>query len=158
MRYAKCNEVCEVLHIQCPAFQNEKLAPGEAIVWFLNTNQLISRVALAPSQSEHNRHQRKYAEGTMEEERVFYFRGPEKKLNLRAANMTTFIQLSAGIDDETWLYHLDRRDYSAWFRDAVKDTCLADEVERVERDGSLSPKRSRELIRDAIEAKYTASA
>ena len=57
-----------------------------------------------------------------------------------------------------WLYHLNRRDYSAWFRGAVKDASLADVVETVERDGSLSPDRSRELIKNAIEAKYTASA
>lgn len=151
-------EVCEAVQAEQPAFQEEKLAPGEALVWFRDTNEVVPRASVEPSRSEHNRHKRKYAEGTMEEERVFYFRGAEKKLNLRAANLVTFIQLATGIDDETWVYHLEKHDYSVWFRDALKDESLADEVERVELDSSLSPKRSRELIKHAIEAKYTASA
>ena len=155
---ASLEEVCEVLQVETPNSATEELAPGEALVWFRDTNQLYSRVVLEPSRSEHNRHKRKYAEGTMEEERVFYFRGPENKLNLRAANLVTFIQLSVGIDDETWLYHLRKGDYSAWFRNSVKDASLADEIEAVERDPGLSAERSRELIKQAIEAKYTASA
>jgi HAD superfamily hydrolase (TIGR01484 family) len=152
------SEVCAVIGVEPPAFQEEKLSPGEALVWFRARNELLPKVALERSRSEHNRHKRKYAQGAIKEDRVFYFRGPEKKLKLRAANLLTFIQLSAGVDDNTWLFHLKQGDYSAWFRHSLKDASLADEAERVERDPSLSPQRSRELIKNSIEARYTASA
>jgi hypothetical protein len=42
-------------------------------------------------------------------------------LNLRAQNLTLFLQLVDGIDDATWLHHLRRGDYSRWFRDVIRD-------------------------------------
>jgi hypothetical protein len=64
------------------------------------------------------------------EDRSSYFRGPELKLNLRAHNLATFIRLADGLDDETWLYHLNRGDYSKWIRKSIKDELLAGEVQR----------------------------
>jgi hypothetical protein len=32
-----------------------------------------------------------------------------------------FMQLSQGVDDETWMFHLKEHDYSKWFRDALHD-------------------------------------
>jgi hypothetical protein len=59
------------------------------------------------------------------------------------------------LDDETWLYHLRRHDYSRWVREGVKDESLADEVGKVERnDGSAQ--QTRDAIFDAIRAHYTA--
>lgn len=107
---------------------------------------------------EHRRHNRKYAEGEIEEERVFYFRGPEGKLNLRAANLTIFLTMAQGIDDETWLFHLRRAEYSDWLRARIKDAETADAVQAVEEDASLNPAESRDRIRQAIESKYTAPA
>jgi hypothetical protein len=52
------------------------------------------------------RHLRKYAEGELGEDKSFYFRGPKKALNLRAQNLSTFVQLADGVDDETWLHQL----------------------------------------------------
>jgi hypothetical protein len=66
------------------------------------------------------------------EDDSFYFRGPAGNLNLRAQNLVLFNQIAEGVDDETWLYHLHRGDYSRWFREAIKDDVLADEVARVE--------------------------
>jgi len=45
-----------------------------------------------------------------------------------------FIQMAAGIDDETWLYHLHRNDYSKWFKYAVKDPVLSLRAEAVEKN------------------------
>jgi hypothetical protein len=90
----------------------------------------------------HERHKRYYAEDELEEPRVFYFHGPENRLNLRAQNLTVFVQMAAGIDDETWLYHLRRGDYSQWLREAIRDAGLAEEVERVEKDESLACRQS----------------
>src|SRR5204863_357016 len=72
-------------------------------------------VRAEPGRSERRRHTRKYAQGLLIPERSFYFRGPEGKLNLRAHNLVLFLELAGGVDDETWLYHLRRGDYSRWF-------------------------------------------
>ncbi len=98
---------------------------------------------------------RKYATGELGEDKSFYFRGPAGRLNLRAQNLALFVQLAAGVDDETWLYHLRDQDYSRWFREAIKDEELASEVAHVEEDSSMSPGESRALIKAAIEQRYT---
>jgi hypothetical protein len=40
--------------------------------------------------------------------------------------------LSAELVAETWLYHLRRHDYSAWLREAIKDSAIAVAVALVE--------------------------
>lgn len=104
---------------------------------------------------EHRRHQRKYVEGELRPDIHFYFRGPEGKLQLRAQNLTMFLHLAEGVDNETWTYHLRRHDYSRWFRDAIRDRRLAEETQHVENDGSLSPREARSAIRRIIEQRYT---
>ena len=85
----------------------------------------------------------------------FYFRGPHGRQNLKAQNLTVFSQLAEGIDEDTWLFHLQRGDYSRWFRDAVKDPYLADQTERIEQRSNLEPGETRDLIRRLIDARYT---
>jgi len=109
----------------------------------------------APPQGEHRRHVRKYATGELGEDKSFYFRGPAGRLNLRAQNLALYVQLAEGVDDETWLHHLRLKDYSRWFREAIKDEALASESASVEEDTSLPPRESRALIRAAIERRYT---
>jgi hypothetical protein len=65
-------------------------------------------------------------------EQSFYFRGPESKLNLRAHNLRTVLQLAEGIDDETWMYHLRKGDYSGWFSSIIKDAELGRQTAEVE--------------------------
>ena len=84
------------------------------------------QLKIAPSQTERRRHTRKYAEGELPPERSFFFRGADKKLNLRARNLIQFLQLAEGVDDDTWMHHLREGDYSEWMRDAIKDTELAE--------------------------------
>ena len=98
---------------------------------------------------------RKYATGELGEDKSFYFRGQDGQLNLRAQNLALFIQLAAGVDDETWLHHLRSGDYSRWFREAIKDEGLAAEAVGVESQTGLDPRESRELIKAAIERRYT---
>jgi hypothetical protein len=95
------------------------------------------------------------AEGDLGPERNFYFQGPEKKLNLQAQNLITFMKLADGVDEGTWNYHLKRGDNSRWFRTVIKDEELAAETERVEHMDDISPAESRKLIKAAIEQKYT---
>ena len=112
----------------------------------------------AASQAERRRHRRKYVEGELPPERSFYFRGPQKTLNLRAQNLLLFMQLADGVDDDTWLHHLRQGDYSTWLRTAIKDDTLANEIHDVELDSDLSPAESRQRARAIIEKRYTVPA
>jgi len=125
---------------------------GSAVLW--QRGRPARAFTPVRPRSELKRHQRKYAEGNLGEDKSFYFRGPDGRLNLRAQNLTLFLQMAEGVDDETWLYHLRAGDYSAWIREAVKDDALADEVAAVEGD-ELSPADSRARVREAVEARYT---
>jgi hypothetical protein len=88
------------------------------------------------------------------EDRSFFFRGSDNKLNLRAQNLILFLQLGDGVDDETWLHHLHAHDYSTWMRASIGDDELADEVQSIE-DSDSDPKESRKHLREAVEARYT---
>ena len=127
---------------------------GQIVIWFASRREPpFAACSIAPSR-DRIRHRRKYAEGNMRF-RSFYFRGPGNRHNLRAQNLAIFSQLAEGIDEETWLYHLHRGDFSRWFRGAVKDRYLADQAERVEQRRTLQSAESRKLIRNLIETRYT---
>jgi hydroxymethylpyrimidine pyrophosphatase-like HAD family hydrolase len=128
-------------------------ASGQIVVWFMNRGERPFAAQAIPPRRDRIRHRRKYAEGNMHH-RSFYFRGPDRRHNLRAQNLAIFSQIAEGIDEETWLYHLHRGDYSRWFRDAVNDRYLADQAERIERR-ALEPAESRKLMRNLIESRYT---
>jgi hypothetical protein len=90
-------------------------------------------------------------------ENSFVFKGPDHKLNLKANNLMTFIQMAEGVDDETWLYYLQRKDYSKWFRNAVNDEELARLTEKIE-DQEHNAVISRKAIFQLINERYTAPA
>ncbi len=130
---------------------------GDALAWPLPDGQVV---ALRPErpQGERQRHRRKYAEGTLGPDKSFYFTGPGHRLNLRAQNLGMFTQIADGIDDETWLHHLRRGDYSQWMREAIKDDEMAEEVAAIERAAQMSASESRTAVVDAINRRYTSSA
>jgi hypothetical protein len=64
------------------------------------------------------------------------------------------MRLAEGLDDGTWDFHLRERHYSQWFREVVKDQELADVAEEIEKAQSISPKESRSLIFDEINARF----
>ena len=115
-------------------------------------------IRVPEAQEERQRHRRKYAEGELGRDKSFYFRGPAGRLRLRAHNLAMFSQVAEGIDDETWVFHLRRGDYSQWFRGAIKDESLATAVAAIEEDRALSAAESRQRIREAIEERYTSPA
>ena len=127
---------------------------GRAVVWFPSSGKGPFSMRILPGRIERLRHLRKYAEGNMRD-RSFYFRGPANRHHLKVQNLAIFCQLAQGIDEETWLFHLRRGDYSRWFRDAVKDSYLADHAERIEQRQDLRPAETRELIVSFIESRYT---
>jgi HAD superfamily hydrolase (TIGR01484 family) len=129
-------------------------AKGEAVIWRRGggSPQVFK---IVPAKVERRRHLRKYAEGELPSDRSFYFQGPDGRLNLRAQNLSLFMQLANGVDDETWSHHLRQGDYSSWFRNGIKDEDLADQAHRIEEDDSLSPSESREKMGALIAERYT---
>ena len=100
------------------------------------------------------RHRRKYAEGQLSPEKCFYFRGAKGALNLRAQNLIIFCQLAEGIDDETWNYHLERNDFSHWFRNCINDEDLAAETELIAGRADVPVAESKALILAAVQRNY----
>jgi hydroxymethylpyrimidine pyrophosphatase-like HAD family hydrolase len=131
-----------------------ELTVGEVLLYGC-ADASCRRVRIEPPSAEHRRHTRKYAVGQLPPDRSFYFRGPEAKLNLRAQNLLHFLELAAGVDDDTWTYHFRRADYSRWFRDVIKDPELAAAAATVERDRFLSRADALAALQAAIESRYT---
>jgi hydroxymethylpyrimidine pyrophosphatase-like HAD family hydrolase/energy-coupling factor transporter ATP-binding protein EcfA2 len=148
----------EVLQLRTPEYGGRNPEPGEGLAWFPKSQQAPLLLKTVRSSRERLRHLRQYAEGELSPQQSFFFRGPESKLNLRAQNLRSFLQLAEGVDDETWMFHLRRGDFSLWFKTIIKDEELAREAAQIERDQNASPQRSREQIREAVDSRYTASA
>jgi HAD superfamily hydrolase (TIGR01484 family) len=140
-----------------PSLSGRKLNPGEAVAWFRGSKQepVVFQVGLP--RVERRRHRRKYAEGQLPQDLCFVFRGPAGKLKLRAQNLTMFLQMAEGVDDETWLYHLKQGDISRWFRNVIKDPELAAEAEWMETT-DITAEESRRRIRAEIEQRYILAA
>lgn len=128
--------------------------PDHVIAWFIGAAQSPFSMRPLRGTAERIRHHRKYAEGNLRWH-SFYFRGPEGRQNLRAQNLAVFCQLAEGIDENTWMFHLRRGDYSRWFRHSIRDPYLADEVERIECRTDLTPWQTRQIIRELINVRYT---
>jgi hydroxymethylpyrimidine pyrophosphatase-like HAD family hydrolase len=127
------------------------------MAWLVRQDSAPVRFHRREPASDRRRHRRKYSEGELGEDKSFYFRGPENRLNLRAQNLELFMQLADGVDDETWQHHLRQHDVSEWFRASIKDASLADEARDVENQSDLSPADSRARIRAVIQQRYTAA-
>jgi HAD superfamily hydrolase (TIGR01484 family) len=154
---ATLGALARALDQQPPEVQARPEQPGQVLFWERGSSQ-ARRVTLTAGRSTQRRHRRKYAHGELGPDKSFYFRGVEGKLNLRAQNLVVFNDIGAGVDDDTWLFHLVNGDYSTWIRDAIKDETLADQVGEVERETELSADESRQRIRTLIEDVYTAPA
>jgi HAD superfamily hydrolase (TIGR01484 family) len=133
------------------------ISRGQGLFWSRRSGKLTLVSTIQPRQ-DRQRHSRKYAEGELGADKSFYFRGPDGALNLRAQNLSLFLQIAEGIDDRTWLHHLRAGDYSRWLRDKIKDGELAEGVARIEGDEALTPLESRRRIKEAIESRYTGPA
>lgn len=138
-----------------PKLKAIDLKSGEVLLWNRDPASPPVKVQAYASKLEHHRHRRKYAEGELPPDRSFYFRGAEGKLNLRAQNLISFLQLGEGLDDDTWDYHLRQGDYEKWFRNSIKDSTLADTTKQIAEEPNVSPAESRGRIRKAIELEYT---
>ena len=133
----------------------EKIPKGEALIWHKASAEPPRHFVIEPNKTERRRHVRKYAEGALPEDRSFYFRGPDKKLNLRAQNLIAFTDLADGVDADTWLYHWQRGDVSGWLRRCVKDEDLTAQMQALENEVRDDAAASRKAVRQLIERKYT---
>ena len=151
------SDFCRVIAIAPPEMS---ISPSddEVLVWVRNSGEPVRAIKPERPQQAHKRHTRKYAEGDLGEELSFYFRGPDDALNLRAQNLMLFLQIAQGVDDRTWTHHLQKGDYSDWFKTVIKDDELAKEAADVETNHTLNPSESRHLIEEAVRRRYTAPA
>jgi HAD superfamily hydrolase (TIGR01484 family) len=150
--------IADIVERPTPRLDGE-LPDGEALAWAVQTRDAQpTRFRPARPEGERQRHRRKYASGELGPDKSFWFRGPDDQLNLQAQNLTLFLQLADGVDDETWLYHLGRGEYSAWIKGSINDPELAAEVAAVEEDGAMRADESRRRIREIVEERYTAPA
>jgi hypothetical protein len=140
----------ETVPIEIPGGPLER---GEAALAWLDERPRAVRFRVARRRVQHRRHVRKYTEGELPPDRSFFFRGPTAALNLRAANLTRFVELAEGVDEATWQHHLSRGEYSAWVRDMIKDPELATQVAALEAAGD-APGESRRRVVEAIRARY----
>lgn len=145
----------KALRIKPPKIADGDLEAGQVLLWQRGSRTKPVKLDVTPAKAERRRHQRKYAAGELIYEEHFVFRGPNETLNLRAQNLIVFLQMAEGIDDETWTWHLERGDYTNWFRHVIKDDDLADAAEKIAATKKLPPARSREKIRDEVEKRYT---
>jgi len=145
-------QFCKVVGLTMPE-KLHALAEDEIGIWERDMDKApyVAKFNL-PSQLQ-MRHKKKYAQGDMGGN-SFIFTGRENKLKLKANNLLMFIHLAEGIDTDTWLFHLGRKDYSRWFRQSIHDEDLAvigEEAEKLE-----DPAASKKKILRFIAEKYTA--
>jgi hypothetical protein len=141
--------------ITLPDLSIKTLNKGEAWIWESDKEDPFPIRSEKPAQLL-KRHKKKYAAGDMQDN-SFYFTGPGKKLNLKANNLMLFIQMAEGVDDDTWMYHLGRKEYSNWFRNAIHDDELADLAAKIE-ENETDPATSKEAIIKLVKEKYTSPA
>ncbi|MBV9519913.1 MAG: HAD family hydrolase [Hyphomicrobiales bacterium] len=149
---------CRALGEPSPEMAGSSPTVGQAVFWRRSSGTPPRLVSFELPKRELQRHKRKYAKGDLGEDKSFYFRGPNGQLNLRAQNLSLFLQLADGVDDETFAYHAERRDYSAWFRESIKDEELARAVAEIESSDEEDLRKKRAEIRVAVESRYTAPA
>ncbi|RVK08936.1 HAD-IIB family hydrolase [Sinorhizobium meliloti] len=150
--------ICSVFDEALPAGLDASFGEDEVLFWRRTPPTPVRRIKAEQPREARKRHTRKYAEGRLGEEASFYFRGPKNEMNLRAHNLTMFLQIAEGIDDRTWEHHLRRGDYSKWFEERIGDEELAGEAAGIEEDRSLSPAESRQRLAEAVRRRYTAPA
>jgi len=129
-----------------------KLAEGEICVWERGGSLPPFVVRYNQPHQLLQRHKKKYAQGDMGYN-SFIFTGEERRLNLVANNLLLFLHIAEGVDIETWLYHLCRKDFTNWFRNTIHDEDLArvgEEAEKIKEAGA-----SRRHVLDFIAQKYT---
>lgn len=151
-------QVSQIIEESLPDFPLHAPLEDELLIWQRTPVSCIKTLKAHQPKQQHKRHTRKYAEGDLSEEFCFYFRGPNNALNIKAQNLMIFLQIAEGIDEATWMHHLQKNDYSDWFHTHIKDDTLADAAAQIEKDTSLSAAQSKQAIANLVKERYTAPA
>ncbi len=146
---------CKACELNCPRVPEGPLERGKALLWSRTGGAEPRLFAVTACRTDRVRHSRKYASAELTPDRSFFFKGPQGKLNLRAPNLITFVRLLEGVDDETWLFHLRKGEYSEWFRENIKNDELADAAANIEGQTQLPPEQSKGQIKEQIEQRFT---
>ena len=131
-------------------------ARGELLFWRPRSQEEPLLIRPIKPRQPHRRHIGKYATGDVGQWRSFYFRGPSCEINLAAHNLYDFVEIAEAVDTPTWEHHLRAGDYSAWFKNVIRDDGLARDARAIEENASLGPAESRRMIRRAIWRRYAA--
>ena len=151
--YPALRAFCEARGLSASLAPDVILEAGEALT--VAPDQLHPmRAQVIPGIGQRRRHLRKYAEGRLGDDKSFFFRGSDERLNLRAHNLTLFVELADGVDEATWQWHREHGDYSRWLESSIKDPEFAAEVKAIE-GGSVPPTEARRLLHEAIGRRYT---
>jgi hypothetical protein len=142
----------------CPPLPERGPETGEAIYWACRTDDPPRLIRADKPKGAVKRHTRKYAQGTLGEDRSFFFRGADGRLNIRAYNLAMFLDIGDGVDPDTYLFHLREGHFETWMRSSIKDDGLADEVANVAASQDAGVDEARKLVRTAVEQRYTAPA
>lgn len=145
-------QFCAIRQCALPA-HIPSLSQGQACVWDIENGKQPFVIQVNMPEKLLQRHKKKYAVGDMGYN-SFVFTGPENKLQLRANNLMMFVHLAEGIDDQTWLYHLNRGDYQRWMGDCIHDDDLAAKAKEAQKK-SPDTATSKKIIFDCIHEKYT---
>ena len=129
-----------------------ELAEDEICVWERNGSRPPFVVRYNQPHQLLQRHKKKYAQGNMGDN-SFVFTGEQGRLHLVANNLMLFLHIAEGVDIETWLYHLCRKDFTNWFRKTIHDEDLAKVGEEAEKMKDAAA--SRRHVLDFIAQKYT---
>lgn len=86
----------------------------------------------------------------LDQARQFCFRGPRGALSLSAPTIRQFLEMGAGVDADTWLYHFRKRDYSHWIDRHLGLSDLAAAVEKLEKNESFAPAEAREQLEKMV--------
>ncbi|TVR76899.1 MAG: phosphoglycolate phosphatase [Sphaerobacteraceae bacterium] len=146
---------CHATSRESTAFSERSSECEDALWWQVDRATIPLWFCLDPTRTQHIRHKRKYATGDVGIVRSFYFRGPESRSNIRAENVLSFASKASTVDDETWMFHLARGDYSRWVADVMSDRDCARAIQRVEASHDLTPADSRRRIIEILLDRYT---
>lgn len=100
------------------------------------------------------RQRHRFARGNLGPERSFIFRSSEGGLNVAAQNLQLFTSLAAGVNDDIWLTHLRRGDYTRWFGEVIGDDDLARVTSSLESGEGHSAEESRRIIVTTIASRF----